>query len=338
MVSAFDFERLYLAVQDYKLQRGWSNLRLDKQRLMDFCLGNSGFSNKWYTLLIPKSELDIKQFSDVKKQEDIMLRLLLDYTERFYNALKNAYEGQFYQVTQVQEDDPGMIKMYHFEIEESDDGLDYAQRLEQLQDIVAQGDIGKAKEWNAPGMVAVTFDKHLYYPLLSIEKNADLPLKMRPMAFDAPSEITFIQDLEAFIETPRGQEIIGDKSLYLLRNADTKSKGLGFATAGNFYPDFLLWLVDDKTGKQWLSLIDPKGIRNLNLDDAKFGLYSEIKALEPKLADKDLSLSAFIVSETLHSDLINVSESKDKLEKRNVLFMEDTGPVYLEKLFRKMVA
>ncbi|WP_407266394.1 hypothetical protein [Morganella morganii] len=320
------------------MQRGWSNLRLDKQRLMDFCLGNSGFSNKWYTLLIPKSELDIKQFSDVKKQEDIMLRLLLDYTERFYNALKNAYEGQFYQVTQVQEDDPGMIKMYHFEIEESDDGLDYAQRLEQLQDIVAKGDIGKAKEWNAPGMVAVTFDKHLYYPLLSIEKNADLPLKMRPMAFDAPSEITFIQDLEAFIETPKGQDIIGDKSLYLLRNADTKSKGLGFATAGNFYPDFLLWLVDDKTGKQWLSLIDPKGIRNLNLDDAKFGLYSEIKALEPKLADKDLSLSAFIVSETLHSDLINVSEPKDKLEERNVLFMEDTGPVYLEKLFRKMVA
>lgn len=338
VISAFDFERLYLAVQDYKLQRGWSNLRLDKQRLMDFCLGNSGFSNKWYTLLIPKSELDIKQFSDVKKQEDIMLRLLLDYTERFYNALKNAYEGQFYQVTQVQEDDPGMIKMYHFEIEETDDGLDYAQRLEQLQEIVAKGDIGKAKEWNAPGMVAVTFNKHLYYPLLSIEKNADLPLKMRPMAFDAPSEITFIQDLQVFIETPKGQKIIGDKSLYLLRNADTKSKGLGFATAGNFYPDFLLWLVDDKTGKQWLSLIDPKGIRNLNLDDAKFGLYTEIKALEPKLADKDLSLSAFIVSETLHSDLINVSEPKDKLEERNVLFMEDTGPVYLEKLFRKMVA
>ncbi|VCX58362.1 hypothetical protein BANRA_04933 [Escherichia coli] len=158
-----------------------------------------------------------------------MLRLLLDYTERFYNALKNAYEGQFYQVTAVQEDDPGMIKMYHFEIEELDDDLDYAQRLEQLQDIVAKGILAKLKN----GMLrSCDFDKHLYYPLLSIEKNADLPLKMRPMAFDAPSEITFIQDLEAFIETPR--EIIGDKSLYLLRNADTKSKGLGFATAGIF--------------------------------------------------------------------------------------------------------
>ncbi|ECR5117062.1 type III restriction endonuclease subunit R, partial [Salmonella enterica] len=338
VISAFDFDRLYLAIQAYKLQRGWSNLRLDKQRLIDFCLGKANIANNWYTLSIPASELEIKQYSDIAKQEDIMLRLLTDYTDRFYNALKNAYEGQFYEITQVNEDDPCMIKMYHFEIEESDDGLDYTKRLEQLQQIVAQGDIGKAKSWNAPGMIAVTFDKHLYYPLLSIEKNADLPLKMRPTAFDAPSEITFIKDLQEFIETPKGQKTIGNKSLYLLRNADSKAKGLGFATAGNFYPDFLLWLVDDESGKQWLSLIDPKGIRNLNLDDAKFGLYKEIKELEKKLSDDKLSLSAFIVSETRFVDLINVSEPKDKIEERNVLFLEDTGSIYLEKLFKKMVA
>ncbi|EBD0957869.1 type III restriction endonuclease subunit R [Salmonella enterica] len=338
VISAFDFDRLYLAIQAYKLQRGWSNLRLDKQRLIDFCLGKANIANNWYTLSIPASELEIKQYSDIAKQEDIMLRLLTDYTERFYNALKNAYEGQFYEITQVNEDDPCMIKMYHFEIEESDDGLDYTKRLEQLQQIVAQGDIGKAKSWNAPGMIAVTFDKHLYYPLLSIEKNADLPLKMRPTAFDAPSEITFIKDLQEFIETPKGQKTIGNKSLYLLRNADSKAKGLGFATAGNFYPDFLLWLVDDESGKQWLSLIDPKGIRNLNLDDAKFGLYKEIKELENKLSDDKLSLSAFIISETRFVDLINVSEPKDKIEERNVLFIEDTGSIYLEKLFKKMVA
>nr|WP_317401253.1 DEAD/DEAH box helicase family protein [Plesiomonas shigelloides] len=338
VIAAFDFDRLYLAIQDFKLQRGWSNLRLDKAQLMKFCLGKTTASNGWYTLLIPQSELQITQYADIRKQEDIMLRLLLDYTDRFYKTLKNAYEGQFYQVTQVQEDDPGMIKVYHFEIEDSDDGLVYAERLEQLQKIVAQGDIGQAKTWDAPGMIAVTFDRHLYYPLLSIEKNATLPLKLRPAAFDAPSEVSFINDLQAFIDTPKGQEIIGDRSLYLLRNADSKSKGLGFATAGNFYPDFLLWLVDDVTGKQWLSLIDPKGIRNLNLDDAKFGLYKEVKGLGPKLADNDLVLSAFIVSETLHSELLNVSASKVELEERNVLFMEDTGPVYLAKLFQKMVA
>lgn len=30
IISAFDFDRLYLAIQNYKLQRGWSNLRVDK--------------------------------------------------------------------------------------------------------------------------------------------------------------------------------------------------------------------------------------------------------------------------------------------------------------------
>ncbi|NPH98185.1 hypothetical protein HC557_25940, partial [Escherichia coli] len=128
------------------------------------------------------------------------------------------------------------------------------------------------------------------------------------------------------------------QSLYLLRNADSKNRGLGFATAGNFYPDFLLWLVDDKSGKQWLSLIDPKGIRNLNLDDPKFGLYKEIKNLEHKLSDDNLSLSAFIVSETCYVDLVNVPDSKENLEARNVLFIEDTGSLYLEKLFSKMVS
>ncbi|EMM4085327.1 DEAD/DEAH box helicase family protein [Shigella flexneri] len=338
VISAFDFDRLYLAIQNYKLQRGWSNLRVDKQHLIDFCTGKTKIGNSWYTLLIPASELEIKQYADIAKQEDIMLRLLTDYTDRFYNTLKNAYEGQFYEVTQVKEDDPGMIKMYHFEIEETDDGLAYASRLEQLQQLLIDGEIGKAKSWSASGMVAITFDKHLYYPLLSIEKNANIPLKMRPAALGAPSEITFVHDLQSFVDSTKGQKIIGDKSLYLLRNADSKNRGLGFATAGNFYPDFLLWLVDDKSGKQWLSLIDPKGIRNLNLDDPKFGLYKEIKNLEHKLSDDNLSLNAFIVSETCYVDLVNVPDSKENLEERNVLFIEDTGPVYLEKLFSKMVS
>ena len=64
----------------------------------------------------------------------------------------------------------------------------------------------------------------------------------------------------------------------------------------------------------------------------------EIKNLEHKLSDDNLSLSAFIVSETYYVDLVNVPDSKENLEARNVLFIEDTGPVYLEKLFSKMVS
>jgi hypothetical protein len=333
VIGAFDFERIYLSLQTFKLLRSWSNLRIDKQRLESFCLGDSAVGNTWYTLLIPEQDLEIKLYSDVRKQEDIMIRLLEDYTDRFYKALKNAYEGQFFEVTHVHEDDPGMLKVYHFEIEETDDGFEYSKRLEELQEIVARGDIGEAKKWDAPGVVAVTFDKHLYYPLMSIDKEAGLPLKMRPVAFDAPSEIQFVNDLQDFVDSPSGQRIIGDKSIYLLRNADTKAKGLGFALAENFYPDFLLWLVDDATGEQWLSLIDPKGIRQIDLNSGKFGLYREIKNYE----QDSLNLSSFILSGTLFSDILNVSKTKDELEDANVIFMEDGKDIYLEKIVRRML-
>jgi len=334
VIAAFDFERIYLALQDFKLQRGWSNLRLDKKRLENFCLGKSDIGSAWYTLLIPAQDLEIKFYSDIHKQEDIMIRLLEDYTDRFYKTLKNAYEGQFFEVTHVHEDDPGMLKVYHFEIDETDDGFEYSNRLEELQKIVASGDIGEAKNWDAPGVVAVTFDKHLYYPLMSIDRDAGLPLKMRPMAFDAPSEIQFVTELQDFVDSKRGQEVIGDKSIYLLRNADTKAKGLGFALAENFYPDFLLWLVDDKTGEQWLSLIDPKGIRQIDLNSGKFGLYKEIKNYE----QDNLNLSSFILSGTSFNDILNISKSKEELEEANVVFMEDGKDVYLEKIIKGMVA
>jgi hypothetical protein len=334
VIAAFDFERVYLSLQDFKLQRGWSNLRLDKKRLESFCLGRSQAGNTWYTLLIPAQDLEIKLYSDVKKQEDIMVRLLEDYTDRFYKTLKNAYEGQFFEITYVHEDDPGMLKVYHFEIDETDDGFEYSNRLEELQKIVARGDIGEAKKWDAPGVVAVTFDKHLYYPLMSIDRDAGLPLKMRPMAFDAPSEIQFVNDLQKFVDSPKGHEFIGDKSIYLLRNADTKGKGLGFALAENFYPDFLLWLVDDATGEQWLSLIDPKGIRQIDLNSGKFGLYKEIKNYE----QDNLNLSSFILSGTLFSDILNVSKTKDELEEANVIFMEDGLDSYFPKILNRMLS
>ena len=123
-------------------------------------------------------------------------------------------------------------------------------------------------KWNAGQMVAICFDRHLYYPLFVFD--GPVPLKMRPLVFDAPSEVKFVRDLEDFYKSTVGQDAIGKRSLYLLRNADTQAKGLWFALAGNFYPDFLLWLVDDASGKQWLSFIDPKGLRQIDLHDPKF--------------------------------------------------------------------
>ena len=329
-MALFDFDRIYLAVQEFKQLRSWSNLRLDRSRLMDFCMTR----DDWYTLYIPQAELSIHNIVDIVKQEDILIRLLQDYTDRFYKMLKTAYEGQFYDIVNVKEDDDTLLKVYHFEIDNNADGEAYEKKLKALQTLVTAGNLGEASKWNAGQMVAICFDHHLYYPLFAIE--GAVPLKMRPLAFDAPGEVQFVRDLEVFYKSPLGQQIIGKRSLYLLRNADTKSKGLGFALAGNFYPDFLLWLVDDVTGEQWLNFVDPKGLRQMNLNDPKLGLYKEVKVLQKELGDPKLTLNAFIVSGTQFASLLNVSCSQVDLEDRNVLFMNDGNQGYVKKMFDRM--
>lgn len=335
-IACFDWDAVFTAIQEYKLLKSWSNLKVDQERLCQFCFGD----DSWYTLLIPQTELEVSGFSDVLRQQDIMLQLLTDYTDRFYQGLKAAYEGKFYDVAPVTEDSGSLIKLYQFEIENTDVGLEYKAKLEALSALVTSGKIGEASKWNAPHMVAISFGQHLYYPLLSPIKDAFVPLKMRPLALGEPSEVRFVEDVMAFYDSPSGKEKLRGLSLYLLRNADNRAKGLGFALAGNFYPDFLLWLVDDKTGKQWLSFIDPKGIRNLNISDPKFGLYKEIKQIEKQLGDDMISLNSFILSVTTFNDMLNVmgTTAKSELENRNVLFMDDGGPQYLGKLLTKALA
>lgn len=338
LMAFFDFDRIYLALQDYKLQRSWSNLRLDRQRLINFCRG----SDEWYTLFVPPAELTLGLFRDIRKQEDLLIRLLIDYTDRFYKSLKTAYEGQFYQVITVDEDHGSVLKFYQFAIENSEVGLEYKAQLDVLQQLVLSGKLGQASQASPNHMVAICFDRHLFYPLLAFEDDADkasVPLKMQPLGLGAESEVTFVKDLEAFYQSPQGKAAIGERSLYLLRNAANAQHGLGFALAGNFYPDFLLWLVDDQTGKQWLSFVDPKGLRHMDLNHPKLGLYKEVKTLETKLGDPLLTLNAFILSPTRFADLLNVGgpEQKALLEDKHVLFMEDGRDAYLQKLFARVV-
>lgn len=340
LFSLFDWDRIYLALQSHKIQRSWSNLRLDRERLIDFCSADQS----WYTLYIPAAELAVNSFADVLRQEDTLVRLLTDYTDRFYKALKAGYEGQFYDVVHMHPDHGSMLKLYQFEVENTDDGLEYMKRLEVLKQLVADGKLGEASKWNAPHMVAISFDRHLYYPLLSLENKDAVPLKMRPLAFDAPSEWQFVQDLQAFYDSPAGKVAIGNRSLYLLRNADREEKGLGFALAGNFYPDFLLWLVDDATGEQWLTFVDPKGLRNMDLTHPKLGLYKEVKTLQAtlnkqaKAGEPGLVLNAFVLSPTKFSDLLNVGDpaQKQELEDRHVLFMDEGRDAYLKKMFGRI--
>ncbi|MFZ7305604.1 DEAD/DEAH box helicase family protein [Avibacterium avium] len=327
LFAFFDWEAIYLALWEYKWQRSWWNLQLNKTVIQKFAQ-----TDGWYQLWIPKDRLTVRTFADIHYQQGILIELLKLYMQRFYQNLKAMYESQFYETAWVDTDYPALQNSYQFNIENNDDGRTYAEKLLRLKNVIDSGQLKDVLGWQAPNITAICFEPHLYYPIMTLENAEALPFTMKPMDMNEASEIRFVQDLQAAHEDGRLKNWIGDKDLYLLRNAANKKKGLGFALAGNFYPDFLLWLVDRETGKQWLSFIDPKGILHMGINDPKFGLAEEVKNLQKKNG-LDIQLNAFILSITRREDLLH-ADVADYAEK-NILFMQDGD--YLQEMFERIL-
>ena len=332
----FDWDKIYLTVQNHKHEQSWYNLRLDQSRLKAFAE-----SSGWYTLFAPEEALAVRGFDDVCKQEKLLTNLLLLYVDDFYARLKAAYEGQFYEEAEVDAEHGSMLEGYVFEIENTDHGHATHERLHDLKNRVESGEISKVIGWHTPNVEAICFNPHLFYPIMVLEHRDALPFTMKPLALGAHSEVQFIRDLQEASDKGRLKEWTQGKDVYLLRNAANKSKGLGFALAGNFYPDFLLWLVDKQNGRQWLTFVDPKGIRQMAWNDPKFGLYEEVKKLEQSLG-LNLTLNSFVLAVTPSEDtaqtgmLDKFGKTEAECREKHILFMDKAN--YLEQMFAMILA
>ena len=177
----------------------------------------------------PATELNVASFADIRKQEDILLRLLTDYTDRFYKALKTGYEGQFYDVAHIDEDHGRCSSCTSLRSRTATTiwSIRRSWKCRRSWWRTARS----ARPANGTHMAAISFDRHLYYLPLALEGKDAVPLKLRPLAFDAQSEWEFVHDLEGFYNSGEGKEAIGPRSLYLLRNANREENGPGFALA-----------------------------------------------------------------------------------------------------------
>lgn len=332
-----DWDKIYLALSNHKMWQSFNNLRLKQETLKSFAK-----QADWYKLYIPQSELQIKSFADIQKQEKILTDLLLNYLEVFYKKLKGAYEGQFYQMQEIGNDHKALLENYVFEIRPNeDDGVpSYESKLGELKDWVENGDLAKVMGFKDGNVHAICFNRHLFYPIINLADKDNVPFSLKPLLMQEKSEKIFVADLQNACDTGKLNEWIGDKELYLLRNASNKAKGLGFALAGDFYPDFLLWLVDKNTNQQWLTFIDPKGIRQMSFDDPKFMLFDELKKFSNGLNLDKLILNSFILSYSKSKDtaetgiLDHFGKSYADFAQKHILFMEHiNGIEYLQHLF-----
>jgi hypothetical protein len=136
----------------------------------------------------------------------------------------------------------------------------------------------------------------------------------------------------------QNKDFFKERELFLLRNVS--KRGIGFFEAGNFYPDFILWLLVPK--KQYVTFVDPKGLRQLDdgSSSPKVQFYRTIKDIEARLADPSVILNSFIVSPTPYKiiPMWGHGLTKAELQKCHVLFQRDDKETYIKTLLTKVIA
>ncbi len=321
-LAFMDTATVWFELLRFKNERAWFNMNLPREAIPTL-LRNPG----WYRLYIPKAEMEFTRFDRVRRWEEIAVALLKKYIDRYYKYRKQEWESDYLEYHELSEDDPNFAHEYRMLIEESADAI--VENLGKLKDMVQDGTF---KGWEWGNLQALWFDKHLYQPLLHFKSEL---VEVSPVSLNE-GERDFVLHLRTFFDG--NKDFFKDRELYLLRNMSRR--GIGFFEAGNFYPDFIVWLMID--GKQYITFVDPKGIRNLEgPNDPKIQFFKTIKIIEhhPNLDDPNVILNSFIISNTPYRDVgwWEGGMSKADLEKCHVLFQKEDKETYIQKLLTTVV-
>lgn len=321
-----DYDVLFFELQKHKNERCYYNLNVEKDTLV--ALLNRA---DWYELYIPPEELDFNSFEKVLMWQEIAAALLKKYCDHLYNAKRMDYEKDKLEYRYLDEVEaellangkPGnLFDEYTFLVEKSRTDI-----IEKLKELKAQIESGNFADWSFRSIFSFNFDRHLYKPLIHIK---DSELKVMPVALNE-GENKFVRDLKAYYETHKVD--FEKRELFLLRNLG-RGHGIGFFQAHNFYPDFIMWLVEGK--KQQIIFIDPHGMRMAQggFNDPKVRFYREVKTLERQIGDADVALDSFVISVTPFGQigLWDNRLTQNDFEDQHVLFQDDRG-VYINKLF-----
>ena len=310
-------EEIYQDLQRFKEERGWYNFSISRNSL-EILLKHSD----WYHLYIPAEELRFTSFSQVHYWQALATTLLKKYCDKTYRAYKSQCESAYLEIRDLRADDPNFIEEYRFWLDRSQ--ADIIATLESIKEAIVNNDL---RDFSFGSFDAIDFKNHLYRPRIYLNSKQ---IKVSPIQLNE-SEKTFVLDLRKYYEQKR--DFFQDKELYLLRN-QSRGQGIGFFDAGNFYPDFILWLIVNH--HQYITFIDPKGLRNLpGESDPKIQFYLTIKGIETRLADPNITLNSFIVSKTPFDQIEWWGSDRLELEHRHVLFQEDSD--YIHKLFLTML-
>jgi hypothetical protein len=316
-----NFDALFFELEQFKRERSWYNLNITKEGIRKLLQDSS-----WYTLYLPETRLNPANFDGVLLLQQVASELLKRYCDHYYNYCKREYIEPRLEIRELTPDDDNIPKdeFYKFIVDGDEEQL--IQSIQQIKENLEKSKDGLLRVGD---LNACKFSNHLFQPLFHVRRGGEITIL--PIALNE-SEYQFITDLKNWCDQHKVDLEKDGIELFLLRNM-SRGKGVGFFEAGNFHPDFILWMLMDK--KQYVTFIEPHGLMHEGPGSEKILFYKRIKDVEKRLNDPTVILNSFILSWTRYTQL-KWNSSQQELEEMHVLFMADDRRKYIEKLFNQI--
>lgn len=326
-----DYNALLLEANRYKLLKGYHNLIIHRSVLSELIERGD------FDLLSHEGQFGVNE-AILGKIQGVAVSLVKDYINKFYADKEKAFLSKYltYDMLSRKEHEAmfpasnTMIvkvpKKHHSFIKELEDNIKVMY------------------EKDDKTLPSIHFDKHLYSPIASIADGDKFKeIKTVPVRLNK-GERDFIDHLRQFVKE---SDKLKDKQIFILRNLSVKGIGF-FMDSSSFYPDFILWVVDDK--KQHIYFLDPKGIL---IGETHFNNHkvlwcnNDVSTLEAKIQadlqkdNKDLEvyISAFILSVTPFEEVRKVwsdgKVTRKMFTENKILFIEKNKD-YLNIVFENL--
>lgn len=322
-LALLDYDALFFELEQFKREKSWHNFNISKAGIVQLLQNRN-----WYTLYMPKRRMEPDDFNDVRLLQQVAESILKRYIEAYYKHCKREYIEPRLELRELSRDDDNIPddEIYQIIVDGDEEQVitDILRMKKQLADNMEKLlKIGQLKACN--------FSRHLFQPLLHAKKESKITIL--PVALNE-GEFEFVEDLKKWCDERETTLKNNSEEIFLLRNL-SRGKGVGFFEAGNFHPDFILWVLAGK--KQYITFIEPHGLIHEGPASEKILFHQRIKAVQQRMNDPDVILNSFILSRTHSAQLkLKWGESRESLENRHVLFMTEDKEEYIDKMFSRL--
>ena len=321
-LAFLDFDALFFELEQYKRERSWYNLNISKAGIRGLLSRND-----WYTLYLPSARLNPTGFDGIMLLQQVAAELLKRYCEKYYNYCKREYIEPRLELRELTKGDDNIPDEDFYQLICDGDEVQVINSIQQIQKDLKDKKDGLLK---ATDLHACNFGNHLFQPLFHVRPGGKISIL--PVALNE-SEYQFVSDLKNWCDISKASLKKDGMELFLLRNM-SRGKGVGFFEAGNFHPDFILWVF--KGDIQYVNFVEPHGLMHEGPGSDKIKFHDRIKDVEKRLNDPSVILNSFILSWTPFAKL-QWEDTKEQLEEKHVLFMKDDPGQYVSKLMSTII-